>query len=71
MSRDIYEKGMKTRRKALGEQHPGVQPILWDYTSAYYSWGILASAGAYVFQKQGTDYDTAKTGVNSPGAVNC
>src|ERR1700688_878990 len=27
--------------------HPGVASILWDYKSAYYSWGILASAGAY------------------------
>jgi maltose-binding protein MalE len=39
---------MKTR-------NPGVIPILWDYKSAYYSWGILASAGAYVFAKAGSD----------------
>lgn len=53
----------------LRQQYPGVQPILWEYTSAYYSWGLLASAGAYVFEKHGTDYDVTKTGVNTPGAV--
>lgn len=53
----------------LKQQYPGVRPILWEYTSAYYSWGLLASAGAYVFEKHGTDYDVTKTGVNTPGAV--
>jgi maltose/maltodextrin transport system substrate-binding protein len=53
----------------LQQQYPGVRPILWEYTSAYYSWGLLASAGAYVFQKRETDYDVTKTGVNTPGAV--
>jgi maltose/maltodextrin transport system substrate-binding protein len=53
----------------LGQQHPGVRAILWDYKNAYYSWGLLASAGAYVFDKRGTDYDVTKTGVNAPGAV--
>jgi maltose/maltodextrin transport system substrate-binding protein len=53
----------------LRQQYPEVQPILWEYTSAYYSWGLLASAGAYVFEKRGTDYDVTKTGVNTPGAV--
>ncbi|MBW0000441.1 MAG: maltose/maltodextrin ABC transporter substrate-binding protein MalE [Verrucomicrobia bacterium] len=53
----------------LRQQYPGVQPILWEYTSAYYSWGLLASAGAYVFQKHATEYEVTKTGVNTPGAV--
>src|SRR6516162_7021143 len=35
-------------------RNPGVISILWDYKSAFYSWGILASAGAYVFSKAGT-----------------
>jgi maltose/maltodextrin transport system substrate-binding protein len=55
--------------RRLRQQYPGVQPILWEYTSAYYSWGLLASAGAYVFEKHGPDYDVTKTGVNTPGAV--
>ena len=28
------------------KEHPGVTTILWDYRNSYYSWGILASAGA-------------------------
>ena len=50
-------------------QHPGVRTILWDYASPYYSWGILASAGGYVFKKRGTDYDLNDVGVASPGAI--
>jgi maltose/maltodextrin transport system substrate-binding protein len=53
----------------LGQQHPGVRTILWDYKNAYYSWGLLASAGAYAFEQRGTDYDVTKTGVNAAGAV--
>src|SRR5262249_20441186 len=53
---------MKTR-------NPGVIPILWDYKSAFYSWGILASAGAYVFAKAGPDYDLRNAGVADRGAV--
>ena len=47
----------------------GVTTILWDYKSAYYSWGILASAGAYVFANTGSDYDLNNVGVATPGAV--
>jgi maltose/maltodextrin transport system substrate-binding protein len=53
---------MKTR-------NPGVIPILWDYKSAYYSWGILASAGAYVFAKAGPDYNLHNIGVANPRAI--
>ena len=47
----------------------GVTTILWDYKSAYYSWGILASAGAYVFADTGPDYDLTNVGIATPGAV--
>ncbi|MGA8658314.1 MAG: maltose/maltodextrin ABC transporter substrate-binding protein MalE [Chthoniobacterales bacterium] len=47
----------------------GVTTILWDYTSPFYSWGILASGGAYVFGNTGTDYDWKNVGVATPGAV--
>jgi maltose/maltodextrin transport system substrate-binding protein len=50
-------------------ENPGVTTILWDYKSAYYSWGILDSAGGYVFGKKGTDYDLNNVGVATPGAV--
>jgi maltose/maltodextrin transport system substrate-binding protein len=53
----------------LQQRHPEVRPILWNHASAYDCWGLLASAGAYVFPNRGNDYDVTKTGVNSPGAV--
>ena len=53
----------------ITKQHPGVTTILWDYNSPYYSWGILASAGGYVFGNNGTDYDLKSVGVADPGAV--
>src|ERR1700681_3697745 len=58
---------------ALDEQikkdHPGVASILWDYKSAYYSWGILASAGAYIYAKKDDGYDLGDVGVADAGAV--
>ena len=53
----------------IKKEHPGVMTILWDYKSPYYSWGILASAGGYVFAKNGTDYDLKDVGVADRGAV--
>ncbi|MGA8657176.1 MAG: maltose/maltodextrin ABC transporter substrate-binding protein MalE [Chthoniobacterales bacterium] len=50
-------------------RNPGVIPILWDYKSAFYSWGILASAGAYVFGETGTDYDLRNIGIANHGAI--
>jgi maltose/maltodextrin transport system substrate-binding protein len=53
----------------IKKEHPGVTTILWDYKSPYYSWGILASAGGYVFAKNGADYDLKNVGVANHGAV--
>jgi len=50
-------------------KHPEATAILWDYNSSYYSWGILASAGGYVFGTKGRDYDLQDVGVANPGAV--
>jgi maltose/maltodextrin transport system substrate-binding protein len=55
--------------KKLQQEDPRVSTILWDYDSSYYSWGILASAGAYVFARSGSDYDPSKVGVATPGAI--
>lgn len=55
--------------KKIKQKHPGIMTILWDYKSPYYSWGILASAGAYVFRQNGTGYDAKDVGVANPGAV--
>jgi maltose/maltodextrin transport system substrate-binding protein len=49
--------------------HPAVTTILWDYKSPYYSWGILDSAGGYIFGRRGTDYDLKNVGVATPAAV--
>lgn len=44
--------------------------ILWDYQNTYFTWGILASSGGYVF---GTDadgnYNPNDVGVATPGAI--
>jgi len=53
----------------IKQEHPGVSCILWDYKSAYYSWGILAGAGAYIYAKNNGKYDLSAIGVNTPGAV--
>jgi maltose/maltodextrin transport system substrate-binding protein len=50
-------------------KHPGATSVLWDYKSACYSWGILDSAGGYVFGKKGTDYNLDDVGVATPGSV--
>ena len=55
--------------KRLKTEHPGVATILWDYDSPYYSWGIFASGGAYVFAKTDSGYDTKNVGIDTPGAV--
>lgn len=53
----------------IKSNHPGVITILWDPRSAYYTWGILASGGGFVFGRKGTDYDLRNIGIATPGAV--
>jgi maltose/maltodextrin transport system substrate-binding protein len=53
----------------MRSKQPAVRTILWDYQSAYYSWGIFASAGAYVFSNAGTDYDLRNIGIANPRAI--
>jgi maltose/maltodextrin transport system substrate-binding protein len=55
--------------RIMEKKHPGVTTILWDYDDPYYSWGILASAGGYIFGKNGGYYDVRNVGVATPGAV--
>ncbi len=55
--------------RAMKKDHPGVATILWDPTSAYYTWSILASGGGFVFGKNGSDYDLRNIGIATPGAV--
>jgi maltose/maltodextrin transport system substrate-binding protein len=45
-------------------------PIMWDYNNAYFTFGLLASAGGYIFGKRPDgSYDVADIGVNHPAAV--
>jgi maltose/maltodextrin transport system substrate-binding protein len=46
-----------------------VAVIMWDYTTPYFTWPFLASAGAYPFKKTPEGYDIKDVGVDSPGAV--
>ncbi|MBV9106148.1 MAG: hypothetical protein JO313_09005 [Verrucomicrobia bacterium] len=50
-------------------KHPHVAMILWGFNSAYYSWGILASGGGYVFSASGNHYNAKDVGVANSGAV--
>jgi len=45
-------------------------PIMWDYNNAYFSFGILAAGGGYVFGKYPDgSYDVDDIGVNNPQAI--
>jgi maltose/maltodextrin transport system substrate-binding protein len=56
-------------RQMLERKHPGAATILWDLRSPYYSWGILASGGGYVFARKGADYDLQNVGLATPGTI--
>ncbi|MDR0993074.1 MAG: maltose/maltodextrin ABC transporter substrate-binding protein MalE [Verrucomicrobiota bacterium] len=48
----------------------GASPIMWDYNNTYFTYGLLASDGGYVFGRNPDgSYNTQDIGVNSPGAV--
>jgi maltose/maltodextrin transport system substrate-binding protein len=53
----------------IKRNHPGVITILWDPRSAYYTWGILAAGGGYIFGRKGHDYDFKNIGIATPGVV--
>jgi maltose/maltodextrin transport system substrate-binding protein len=55
--------------RKLHAQHAKVIPIMWDYSSPYFSWPFLASDGGYAFKKTESGYDVADSGLNAPGAV--
>ena len=53
----------------IEQEHPGTSGILWDYKSPYYSWGIFAGAGAYIWGKNDGTYNLTDIGVNNAGAI--
>jgi len=58
LSTGLSKRSIQARRLSSG-----------DYKSSYYSWGILASGGAYVFGRDGKDFNVKDTGLAVPGAV--
>ncbi|MBV9131005.1 MAG: extracellular solute-binding protein [Verrucomicrobia bacterium] len=65
----IHLSGVKSVNKVIKAKHPHVAMILWGFNSAYYSWGILASGGGYVFSASGNHYNAKDVGVANSGAV--
>ncbi len=55
--------------RRLKAARPGAITIMWDYTSPYFSFPFLASAGAYVFKRTKGGYDVNDVGVANAGAV--
>jgi maltose/maltodextrin transport system substrate-binding protein len=44
--------------------------IMWDYNNTYFTWGVLAGSGAYVFGRDAAgNYNPRDVGVNTTGAV--
>ena len=55
--------------EAIKQKNSEARAILWDYNNAYFTWGILAAGGAYVFGDKDGDYDTSDVGVAETGAI--
>jgi len=57
-------------RLAPALQAQGATPIMWDLNNTYFTFGLLASAGGYVFgRRPDGSYDTADIGITHPAAV--
>ncbi len=54
---------------AIQKKEAGAAALLWDYNNTYFTWGVLASGGAYVFDEGRKGYDETDVGVAVPGAV--
>ena len=55
--------------RELKAKDPKLIAIMWDYTSPYFSFPFLASAGAYTFKRTESGYDLKDIGVDNAGAV--
>ena len=50
-------------------QAKGKKAVMWDYTTPYFSYPVIAANGGYAFKKVGSGkYDISDTGVNNEGA---
>ncbi|MDF3130074.1 maltose/maltodextrin ABC transporter substrate-binding protein MalE [Kiritimatiellaeota bacterium B1221] len=63
-------KDMAAVNDEVKKKNPEAMTILWDYNNTYFTWGILAANGGYVFKKTDGGYDTRDVGVATEGAVN-
>jgi maltose/maltodextrin transport system substrate-binding protein len=55
--------------KELKAKAPKSIAIMWDYTSPYFSFPFLASAGAYSFKRTENGYNLKDIGVDNAGAI--
>ena len=55
--------------RELKAQTPKLIAIMWDYTSPYFSFPFLASAGAYSFKRTENGYNLKDIGVDNAGAI--
>jgi maltose/maltodextrin transport system substrate-binding protein len=55
--------------KELKAKTPKLIAIMWDYTSPYFSFPFLASAGAYSFKRTENGYNLKDIGVDNAGAI--
>ncbi len=55
--------------KELKAKDPKLIAIMWDYTSPYFSFPFLASAGAYSFKRTEKGYNLKDIGVDNAGAI--
>lgn len=58
---DFYKLGDKLKKD-------GVKPIIWSYTTPYFSYPLIAAQGGYSYKKVNGGYDVKDTGVNNAGA---
>jgi maltose/maltodextrin transport system substrate-binding protein len=48
----------------------GAKAMMWDYNKSFFTWGMIAGEGGYVFkQDERGNYNVRDVGVNTPGAV--
>ncbi len=46
----------------------GVKPLIWAYTTPYFSYPLASAQGGYAFKKVDGAYVTTETGINNEGA---
>ncbi|KAF0092953.1 MAG: maltose/maltodextrin transport system substrate-binding protein [Puniceicoccaceae bacterium 5H] len=73
-NKELVEQPPQTLEQVIELSHQlreeeAVDALLWDYANPYFTWGILASDGAYAFAPTEGGYNTEQSGVHSAGAI--